>query len=285
MDPDTFTRIPNTILKKKVFIYNVQVNKFLQRASVWRWYQTRFGADHELLPVYKIGDIMPSTRYKFVRTLILGRPHPYSVHDMHYIIADKPVYLPPKIPSIVRDLFIAHGQQDPCTSGALGQELGRAIVEAGSTDGYEWPFSSSYSNDIQQARYTKGQESRESQIATARMEYTRSKTVAAYSGLTQPLLAAPMPTRDSQVYEYLRAQGSPEYNSRAQSTDTHVDRPFSAAAIPFENRPRDSCRPSADCVLNSFFSSASSGLNSKESETLGKLFDNYRGPCSKPIFT
>jgi hypothetical protein len=283
MDPDTFIRIPNTILNKKDFIHNVHTDKFLYHAATRRLYHTRSGAGHEAPAVYGIRHLA-ETRNGYTRAMFFGRPSPYSATGTRYIIPDKPIYSISEDRSISADQPNAHALQGlEGESNFLGQGLVLAIIEAGSTDCYERPPLSQPRNYFQLPEYSKtwkGQNHR-SNAAHAHVEYMRPRLVAGNTGQCHNILKSPVPTRDAKVREYLRLQNSHGDHSLAQSRDHPRDGPSSAAGTSFEIRKRDKFRSDTDCQSNSFFASTSSGPSSKESDALGKLFENYRGPCNQ----
>jgi hypothetical protein len=276
MDPESFARIPNIIITKKEFVYNIHIDEFLHHSSAWLWYQSHAGPCQAAPAVYIIGDLL-DTRNRFSRLLVLGRMDFASPSGKRYIIADTPIYSRATSRSISRHAPIASMRQNHWRScGVLGADLESAIWEAASTDGYERPQLSVLTNYIQRPMNPNTSRSLKSQTKGAHRRGVRSNDVAGYSRAYQRALAALIPNRGSPCQDHSGVRGSRQYSCPTQSTGSVVHRLASAPATLSPTQLRDISKLDTN-NSNSFFQSGGSAVTSKESDALGKLFENYRG--------
>lgn len=136
MDPNSFARIPNIIITKPAFIYNVTINDFMNCASAWTWYQRSGKLYPGLRSVYKIGDIADA-RQQFTGELFFHGSPTSSSHRIRYIIADEPKYRFLKVRSALWNARSGPYRRGFRPAGVLGRNLEAAIREAGSTIGYQ----------------------------------------------------------------------------------------------------------------------------------------------------
>lgn len=280
MDPDSFARIPNIIITKREFIYNVHVDEFLHHASSWRWYQRLAGPCHAAPAEYITGDMADASN-RFTRLLLLGRMAFNSPSGKRYIIADTPIYFQGKNRSIATNVPITSIKQELWRSCSfLGTELVSAICEAGSTDGYERPYLSLLMNYIQQPIYSANSRKLSPQSAGTHGRRMRSNDVAGCSKTYQCALAALVPVPSAPFKDYPRVRRSDQIGSPTESTSSVFYRLASGPATLLHPWLRDRSKFDAN-NLNSFFQSGGSAVGSKESDALGKLFENYRGLCNQ----